>query len=36
VQVRLYGKKILTIDHQDYVVNGTSNRLVLQTSAGSS
>jgi hypothetical protein len=23
VQVRLYGKKILTIDHQGYVVNGT-------------
>jgi|SRR5208283_1442684 len=22
VQVRLYGKKVLTIDHQDYVVNG--------------
>jgi hypothetical protein len=35
VQVRLYGKKILAIDHQDYTVNGTSNRLVLQTSAGS-
>jgi len=24
VQVRLYGKKVLTIDHQDYVVNGAS------------
>jgi len=35
VQVRLYGKKILAIDHQDYTVNGTSNRLVLQTSARS-
>ena len=35
VQVRLYGRKVLTIDHQDYTVNGTSNRLVLQTSAGS-
>ena len=35
VQVRLYGKKILAIDHQDYTVNGTSNRLALQTSAGS-
>jgi hypothetical protein len=35
VQVRLYGKKILAIDHQDYTVNGTSNRVVLQTSAGS-
>jgi hypothetical protein len=35
VQVRLYGKKILAIDHQDYTVNGMSNRVVLQTSAGS-
>jgi hypothetical protein len=35
VQVRLYGKKILTIDHQNYTVNGTSNRLVMQTSVGS-
>jgi hypothetical protein len=35
VQVRLYGEKILAIDHQDYTVNGTSNRVVLQTSAGS-
>ena len=26
VQVRLYGKKVLTIDHQDYVVNGAKNR----------
>jgi hypothetical protein len=26
VQVRLYGKKVLTIDHQDYVVNGAENR----------
>jgi hypothetical protein len=26
VQVRLYGKKILTIDHQDYVVNGALNK----------
>jgi hypothetical protein len=25
VQVRLYGKKVLTIDHQDYVVNGAQN-----------
>lgn len=25
VQVRLYGKKVLTIDHQDYVVNGARN-----------
>ena len=35
VQVRLYGKKVLTIDHQNYTVNGTSNGWVLQTSAGS-
>ena len=26
VRVRLYGKKILTIAHQDYVVNGTQNK----------
>jgi len=26
VQVRLYGEKVLTIDHQDYVVNGTQNK----------
>lgn len=26
VQVRLYGKKVLTIDHQDYVVNATQTR----------
>ncbi len=26
VQVRLYGRKVLTIDHQDYVVNGAKNR----------
>jgi len=26
VQVRLYGKKVLTIDHQNYVVNGAGNR----------
>ena len=25
VQVRLYGKKVLTIDHRDYVVNGARN-----------
>jgi len=25
VQVRLYGKKVLTIDHQDYVVNGAQH-----------
>jgi hypothetical protein len=35
VQVRLYGKKTLTIDYQDYTVNGTSQRLVPLTSAGS-
>jgi len=28
VQVRLYGKKVLTIDHQDYVVNGAQNKEV--------
>jgi len=28
VQVRLYGKKVLTIDHQDYVVNGAQNNEV--------
>jgi hypothetical protein len=26
VQVRLYGKKVLTIDHQDYVVNGAQDK----------
>jgi hypothetical protein len=26
VQVRLYGEKVLTIDHQDYVVNGAQNK----------
>lgn len=26
VQVRLYGKKVLTIDHQNYVVNAAPNR----------
>ena len=26
VQVRLYGNKVLTIDHQDYVVNGAQNK----------
>jgi hypothetical protein len=35
VQVRLYGKKVLTINHNNYTVNGTSNGWVLQTSAGS-
>ena len=35
VQVRLYGKKILTIDHQDYTVNGTGNKLVNADAAGS-
>jgi hypothetical protein len=28
VQVRLYGKKVLTIDHQDYFVNGAQNKEV--------
>ena len=35
VQVRLYGKKVLTIDHQDYTVNGRSDRLESARSAGS-
>ena len=35
VQVRLYGKKILTIDHQDYTVNGTGNKLLNADAAGS-
>jgi outer membrane lipoprotein-sorting protein len=35
VQVRLYGKKILTIDHQDYTVNGIDNKLVNADVAGS-
>src|SRR3984885_3377255 len=26
VQVRLYGKKLLTIDHQDYIVNSSQNK----------
>jgi hypothetical protein len=26
VQVRIYGKKVLTIEHQNYVVNGTQNK----------
>jgi hypothetical protein len=26
IQVRLYGKKLLTIDHQDYVVNAAQNK----------
>lgn len=35
VQVRLYGRKVLTIDHQDYTVNGTGNKLVSADAAGS-
>lgn len=35
VHVRLYGKKVLTIDHQDYTVKGTSNGLVAADVAGS-
>lgn len=27
VQVRLYGKKVLKIDHEDYAVNGAANKL---------
>jgi hypothetical protein len=30
VQVRLYGKKILTIDHQNYVVNASRNQEAVQ------
>jgi hypothetical protein len=30
VQVRLYGKKVLTITHQDYVVNAARNRKEVQ------
>jgi hypothetical protein len=30
VQVRLYGKKVLTITHQDYVVNVAQNRKEVQ------
>lgn len=26
VEVRLYGKKVLTIDHEDYIVNGAQNK----------
>lgn len=32
VQVRLYGKKALTIDHQDYSVNGAQNKEVSMPS----
>jgi len=28
VQVRLYGKKVLTIDHRGYRVNGTDSKCV--------
>jgi hypothetical protein len=34
VQVRLYGRKVLTIDHQDYTVNGTGNKLLNADVAG--
>src|SRR5579863_5624854 len=34
VHVRLYGKKVLTIDHQNYTVNGTSNTLATADVAG--
>jgi hypothetical protein len=30
VQVRLYGKKMLTIDHQNYVVNASRNQGAVQ------
>jgi len=33
VQVRLYGKKILTIDHQNYVVNAAQNKAVQNSLA---
>ena len=29
VQVRLYGKKVLSIEHQNYVVNGAQNKEAL-------
>jgi hypothetical protein len=29
VQVRLYGKKVLNIEHQNYVVNGAQNKEAL-------
>jgi hypothetical protein len=32
VQVRLYGKKLLTIDHQDYVVNAAAQKKEATTS----
>jgi len=32
VQVRLYGKKLLTIDHQDYVVNAGALKKQATTS----
>lgn len=35
VQVRLYGEKILTIDHQDYTVNSAGNKLASADVAGS-
>lgn len=34
VQVRLYGKKVLTIDHHDYVVNGARNKGELAPAEG--
>ena len=34
VQVRLYGKKVLTIDHQNYTVHGASNTLETADVAG--
>ena len=33
VHVRLYGKKVLTIDHRDYTVNGELNRFVAAETA---
>jgi hypothetical protein len=36
VQVRLYGKKILTIDHQNYVVNAAQNKAVQNSLAQNS
>jgi len=34
VQVRLYGKKVLTIDHQDYTVKGAVDKYVAAAAAG--
>jgi len=33
VQVRMYGKKVLTIDHQNYVLNGADNHVAQTNTA---